>query len=136
MIPMIFRKPIAWINFIPLEYLPSWSINDIFIPKKLWLRKERRLLTFKEAVNSGIGRFLEDELYKKNGIEVIDNSPEEIGALVAEMEDRLRGKWHGSSEDEELQNRFKSIFKSNDLNGKFLIKIGSEFLRSNKQLLE
>jgi len=24
-LPMIFRRPIAWVNFIPLEYSPSWG---------------------------------------------------------------------------------------------------------------
>ena len=136
MVPMIFRKPIAWINFIPLEYVPSWSVNDIFIPKKLWLRGERRFLTFREIIDSGISRFCEDGLYEKNDIEVIENSSEEIAALAVEMEGRLSGKWHSSSEDEGLQDRFRSLFKPNDLNGEFRIKIGSGFLRDNRQLLE
>ena len=47
-VPMVFRRPLVWANFIPLEYAPTWSKSDLFIPKKLWLGKECCFMTFRE----------------------------------------------------------------------------------------
>jgi putative glycosyltransferase (TIGR04372 family) len=135
-IPMIFRRPIVWVNYIPLEHAPTWGTNHLFIPKKLWLRKERRFLTFREILYSGIGRFLKNEQYEQMRIEVIENTPEEITALVIEMDERLKGRWQDTEEDEELQRCFWSIFKPSELNQVFLARIGTEFLRQNQELLD
>jgi len=85
----IFRKPVAYVNFIPIEYVPTWGPDDLFIPKKLKVTKEDRLMTFPEIFHSGVGRFLHAEQYQQTGIEVIDNSPQEITDLALEMDDRL-----------------------------------------------
>lgn len=135
-IPMVFRRPLAIVNMIPLEYAPTWSSNYLFIPKKLWLREECRFLGFREILDSGIGRFLRTKQYEQLGIEVVENAPEEITALAVEMDERLKGTWETTREDEELQQYFWSLFKPSELNGVFLSRIGAEFLRQNRELLE
>jgi len=135
-IPMIFRRPLATMNVIPLEHAPTWGPNDLFISKKLWLREEHRFLTFREILDLEGGRFLESEQYKQLGIEVVENTPEEITALAIEMDERLKGTWKTTEEDEELQRRFWSLFKPSELNGVFLSHIGTEFLRQNRELLD
>jgi len=134
-VPTIFRRPVAYVNFVPLEYVPRWTPLDLFIPKKFWLRAEGRLMTFREVIESGAGSFLETQDYKKNGIEVVNNTPEEIRSLVTEMDDRLNGKWREESCDEELQNKFWSLFKSTSLPGAIRTRIGAEFLRQNEELV-
>ena len=37
-VPDAFRRPIAYANYIPLEYAHTWGDGSLFIPKKLWLR--------------------------------------------------------------------------------------------------
>ena len=135
-IPMIFRRPLVIVNLIPLEYALTWGSNYLFIPKKLWLREERRFLTFREILDSGIGRFLRSEQYEQLGIEVVENTPEEITALAVEMDERLKGTWQTTEEDEGLQRRFWSLFKPGELHGVFLSRIGAEFLRQNRELLD
>ena len=135
-IPMIFRRSLATVNVIPLERAPTWGPNDLFIPKKLWLRREHRFLTFREILDLEAGRFLESEKYKRLGIEVAENTPEEITALVIEMDERLKGTWKTTEEDEGLQRRFRSLFKPSELNGVFLSHIGTQFLRQNRELLD
>jgi putative glycosyltransferase (TIGR04372 family) len=134
-IPMVFRQPVVYVNFMPLEYVAAWSPQEIFIPKKLRLRKEQRSMTFREILESGAGRFLRSEDYEKAGIEVIENTPEEIAAVALEMDDRLRGIWQPAREDEELQERFWALFKPGELNRVFNARIGAEFLRQNRQML-
>ena len=135
-IPRVFRRPIAYVNVVPLEYAVTSSLNSLFIPKKLWLLKERRFLTFREILESGAGRFLWSEQYKQLGVEVVENTLEEITALAIEMDERLKGTWQTTEEDEELQRCFWSLFKPSELNGVFLLRIGAELLRQNRELLD
>jgi putative glycosyltransferase (TIGR04372 family) len=135
-VPMIFRRPLALVNYIPLEYVPSWGPNDLFIPKKLWLRQERRLMTFREILQSGVGRYLKTDEYANHGIEIIENTPEEIAALAMEMEQRLTGAWQPTVHDRELQQRFWALFESSELHGVTRASIGAQFLREHQALLE
>lgn len=136
-IPLIFRRPIARANLIPLEWAcPSWGPHDVFIPKKLWLRKERRFFTFREIFDSGAGRFLKTEHYEQLGIEVVENTPEEIRALIVEMDERLNGTWRTTEENKDLQRRFWSLFKASELHGTIRSHIGAEFLRTNRELVD
>lgn len=134
-VAMIFRRPLAFVNLVPLEYALTWGPNDLFIPKKLWLLEEGRLLTFREILDSGIGRFLSSEQYEQLGIEVIENEPEEITALVVEMDERLNGTWETTEEDQDLQSEFWSLFNSSELHGRIVSRIGAEFLRQNCHLV-
>ena len=154
---MIFRRPVAYANSIPLEHAFTSTAKDLFIPKKLWLRKEHRFLTFREINSSGAGQFLRSEQYERLELEVIENTPEEITSLAVEMHERLDGTWQGTEEDDELQREFWAIFNRSGrsgtfdaelfinqtpgswlgtLHGEIRSRIGTEFLRQNKALLE
>lgn len=52
------------------------------------------------------------------------------------MDERLKGMWQTTEEDEELQRRFWSLFKPSELNRVFRSRIGAEFLRQNRELLD
>ena len=131
----IFRRPVAWSNLIPLEYAPTWGKDDLFIPKLLWIRGEKRFMTFREIAESRAGRFSLTEQYEAKGLEPVQNTPEEIAALAREMDDRIRGVWQTTEEDEDLQRRFWALFPASELNQVFLCRIGAEFLRRHKELL-
>ena len=135
-IPVIFRRPNIFTNYIPIEYVYSWSVKDSFIPKKLKWRDSGRLITLKEVIDLGIGRFLNKNLYDSMKIDIIDNTPEEILDIVIEMEERLRGVWQQEANDENLQKRFWSFFKKDELNNVFASRIGSKFIKANMYLLE
>ena len=134
-IPMIFRRPVVLVNFIPLEFAPTWSAHDLFLPKLLWRRAERRFLTFREILGSELGRSLL-EPYEERGIDVIDNTAEDITAVSIEMDERLRGTWRGEPGDEALQRRFWDLWRPSDLNGVFRSRIGAAFLRRHASLLD
>jgi putative glycosyltransferase (TIGR04372 family) len=132
----LFRRPIAMVSVPSTERVHSWGPNDLTIPKKLWLRSQGRTLTFRETIESGAGRFARSDLFEDLGLDVIENSPEEITALAIEMDERLNGTWQAADEDEELQRRFWSIYEGSELHGNVLARIGAEFLRQNKDLLD
>ena len=134
-IPLVFRRPVVMVNYMPLELVPAWDPLVLFIPKRLWLRAEERYLTFVEIIESELGRDTRapfDDL----GIDVIDSSPQEIHAVALERDDRIKGRWSPAPEDEELQQRFWSLYPRNYLNQVFGARIGAEFLRQNAALLE
>ena len=130
-----FRKPQLVSNLIPLYYVSSWSQNFLNIFKKLWLVKEKRFLKFREILGSEVGRFMEAGQYKKYGLEVVNNTPEEILDAVIEREDRMRGRWKTNDEYESLQRRFWALFRPDDIHHVFNARVGSMFLMQNKDLL-
>jgi len=131
----LFRKPAVCVNQIPMDYMIVWDPNYLVICKKLWLKAEKRLLTFREILKSGIGRLFESGDYVKRGIEIIQNTPEEIRDVSEEMLERLAGRWKIDDEQEALQRRFWSLYETNDLHGVIRARIGSKFLMQNKNLL-
>lgn len=136
-IPSIFRKPIANVNVVPIQAVRTWGQDDLFIPKKLWLREERRFMTFREIFDRRIDNIRIGKHYEQLGIEPVENAPEEIKALAVEMDERLKGTWQTTEEDEELQRRFWSIYRPDKLfHGVIVSHIGAEFLRQNQELLD
>lgn len=133
-IPEIFRRPIVYVNWVPLKRISTWCQTGLVISKKFYHCKGKRLLTFKEIINSDLGYASNGDIFKKMGVELIENTPEEIKAVAIEMENRLKGKWETTEEDEELQQRFWALFGSDKLKSPDL-RIGAKFLRQNKELL-
>jgi len=133
-IPEVFRKPIVYVNWLHLSNIFSWMPQALFIPKKLYLTNEDRWLTFREMVESDIGLFDRSELYERKCIEVIENTPEEIVDVCVEMDERLKGAWKATKEDDELQQRFWAIFGPDKLKSPDL-RIGAAYLRENQDLI-
>jgi putative glycosyltransferase (TIGR04372 family) len=131
----IFDVPIALANLIPLRFLPLKK-GSLFIPKRIWSIKEKRFLTFKSIINSEIINFNFQEQYDKAGLKPVENTSEEIFDIAKEMNQRIDGTWKTTKEDEELQKKFKSLFKPNSPCYGFPSRIGAKFLRENKELLK
>ena len=75
--------------------------------------------------------------YEQAGLEVIENSAEEIFDASVEMDERLKGTWRTTEEDKELQRQFwKIITEAGLLAGPPVSRIGSGFLRQHQYLLE
>jgi putative glycosyltransferase (TIGR04372 family) len=133
----LFRRPMAWVNLIPLEHVSAWGPRDLFIPKKVYCKNRRRYLTFTEMFDLGVAAGYSNDDYERHEVEIHNNTPQEIESLAIEMDARLKGTWKTCKEDEELQRRFWSIFTSRDsLKRVAVSRIGTEFLRANRELLE
>ena len=137
-VPRIFRRPVVCVNLVPLNtgHLLAFSPAFVFIPKKLWLRDEGRFLTFREGLQPWPDWLSGSESYEHMGVEVIDNTPEELLAVAVEMDERLEGTWQTTEEDEELQQRFWSLLEMRDPIEEFRPRMGAEFLRQNRGLLD
>ena len=134
--PEVFRKPIVYVNDFLFALLYRLSIrNCIFIFKKYYLIQEERFLTYAEIAKTDLLYFSSGHEIKKRGIEVVENTQEEILAATIEMEERLSGIWVTKKEDEELQMRFWSLLPTG-LSKSPNCRIGAQFLRDNSELLE
>ena len=123
------------VNFIPIGDIWSWNEDLLCIPKKLWLRREQRYMTFREILDSEVHLTYHTEEYDRLGIDVVENTSEEIFAVTIEMDERLNGRWHTSQEDEELQSQFWLMHKSAYPSVAIKSRIGAEFLRENRVLV-
>ena len=140
----MFNVPTILTNMIPLSPLiPSGQVahfppgkNDLFIPKKIWSVEKKRHLTFKEEIAFDHNCSFDTEDYEKKGLVPIENTPEEILAVAQEMNQRLNDTWRSTGEDEELQRKFKALFKQGSNDYQFSARLGARFLRENKHLLE
>lgn len=107
-IPCLFGIPCALTNMWPIS-ARSVQSQDLFIPKLAWSEVENRYLTFAEALAPRFFFNLNSKLLYSWGIQVVDNTPEEIDELVLEMLERLAGRVEYTEKDEALQQQFNSL---------------------------
>ena len=135
--PYFFNTPFAMANLIPITRCPPPGKNDLFIPKKIWSTKEKRYLSFREMINSPILLSWQGSQFSKDdNLVPVENTAQEILDLAIEMNQRLDGKWVTTPQDEILQQQFKSLFSADPHSYGFPSRIGAQFLRENKELLD
>jgi len=70
-----------------------------------------------------------------DGIEIVDNTADEIREFTMEMNDRLDGIWEADADDQELQDRYRALFPPDHLVSDIPSWIGAAFLRRHRDLL-
>ena len=95
-------------------------------------------MTVSEIFETGVLDFRTTEEYKRLGIEIEFNSPEEIKDAAVEMAKRIEGVWKENSENIYLQDSFYKLFEKNlilhnkrKFLGEIQIKQSSKFLKDN-----
>jgi len=134
-IPEMFRVPVVYVNWTSILRISTWALNGLFIFKRFYLRDEDRNMTFSEIMNLEFGGRETKEIFQKLNLELIENSEEEIKAVTIEMDERIEGTWKANNEDEELQDQFWQLFGPDKMKSSNL-RIGSDFLRQNKDLIK
>lgn len=147
--------PVASKNLVPLNgtgwgSMPQ-SDKDLFICKKYYLRAENRYLSIREMLEVEArakerdrygNRVYHAEFYQENGIELVENSEEDIYDLVKEMNERLDGTWVETEETIRMQEQVQKMLYDDIINtGKeyhdcIHCKISIDFLKHNPFLLE
>ena len=143
-IPFVFRKPIAFI-FLPFGHLIAENEKDLLITKHHLNKITKKKLTISEIFSANVALSFSSEIFKKNNVELEENTSEEIRDFVIEMEERLSGKWKETQEDLILQKNFWEIFEKNlkklnlqkpIYNIKNRAKFGAVFLRENQNWIK
>lgn len=106
----IFRKPISYVNALPIGNFSSWNKDCIWTPKTIVTKNDLRPLSLNELIETGLigmpdqGQYI--DLFKKNNLTYLDNTEEEILANVIEMNSRLTKGMKYSEESELRQKLF------------------------------
>src|SRR5262249_1186657 len=130
--PLTFNTPVVQVNSIPLSSMPR-NKNALTIPKKHRDRRTGRTLTFKEILGKGMERWFDGKQFEEAGIELVENTPEEIIDVVTEMHQRVDGQWRQTREDDFLQERFRSLIPQGHPFKGFACRIGASYLRNNQE---
>lgn len=130
-LPISLGVPVAQANVIPIDCRRPASPGDVWLPKLL-RDASGRLLTFRETAKLGPG-WTDGTMYKKAGLEPVQNTAEEILELAVELDDRLNGNWRAEPADEELQAKFWSYFPETAVGCRY--RVGAAFLRRHQELL-
>ncbi len=135
LVPEISDIPVVITNTVPIEYT-ALRQKDLFILKKIRKISDGSYLTFGEIFERRIGDWLFSWMFKNEGLEVIENGPEEILAVVKEMNLILDGKYKYTDEDSRLQESYWSFIKPHHHCYGCPARVGKDFLAENEYLLK
>jgi putative glycosyltransferase (TIGR04372 family) len=103
LIPFVFGRPRLLVNFVGQPCMYGHPF-DLYIPKLHYWRLKNRYLTLAESVRSDTGRA---EDYENQGVEIQENSSDDIVDAVREMVYRVEGSFHVSEQMRILQTGYR-----------------------------
>ena len=133
----VYRRPILFLNCLPLNNMVSWS-NSINYPKHLKWSDSDNFLTLEEHLEHGYDNTKD---YEEAGIDVIDLTSDEITLVVQECWSRLEDTFMETDDDTNQQNQFWKTMRESTLFKKqhdFIhpkARLASTFLRNNPNFL-
>ncbi|EKD55016.1 MAG: LA1599-like protein [uncultured bacterium] len=133
-VAQIFRRPLLLVNFPLCDY---WSLYfvELFIPKKVWDKRQNRFLTFSEMCWA-MDRHDLPRVLKENDWYFVDNQASEILEAVKEMLTKMKGNWTSSVENKLLQEKFWQCIPKTTRNTAIAkIPVGKSFLEKHQALL-
>jgi putative glycosyltransferase (TIGR04372 family) len=127
-----FGMPIALSNAFPLWNWPQ-SKNVVFSHKLLRRKSDGSVLGMADALSNPIFTQIFPTAFESHGIEVIENTSEEIREGVVELLDRLDGIMVYSDDDEKLQ---RDYVRATDRYGfGFSSRVARDFLARHPELV-
>lgn len=144
-VPVIFRRPMVYVNYIPIGILYTFSKNFLGIVKHHVSEDSGRELTLSQIFSANVELAGATSEFKDRRVKLLENTPEEILDVVIEMSDRLRGTWIPSEGDEDRQRRFWELYRLGNkhmvaygqpMHGEFRARFGADYLRKNPDWLQ
>jgi putative glycosyltransferase (TIGR04372 family) len=129
----ILGVPVALTNLVPINHLCPLAGSMVML-KKYRRSKTEGLISYKNVVESGFDGFLDTQQHEAAGIELVENTAEEILGMAQELNARIDGTWISTPEDEDLHARFWSIFPKGHPSHGCPARVPIEFLRRNRDL--
>lgn len=130
----VFGRPSLLVNVVPMAGIAPWP-GDLSIPKLYWSTAERRYLAFHEVLATPAASYRFAAQYDAAGIELHDNTAEEIRDAAIEMLDLLEDNGRPNPLDEELSARFIALLGPSDYGYGAASRISGRFLRRHADLL-
>ena len=102
-----FRKPIAFVNFLPLAWFQTWT-HCVLAPCHLYWHDSGRELTCEEHFANS---YLRTADYEAAGIEVKELSGDEIVEVVGELDNELASAELSNLTDQGEQEEFRKLLR-------------------------
>jgi putative glycosyltransferase (TIGR04372 family) len=131
-VAQVFGVPLVVTNLLP-NCIYTLGLDDLYIPRKLFSRRENRVLSFGEAFRPP---YVEREIQGAFDLLETDallHEPEEILAVVDEMIGLRRGGLQYTKADDDLQRRYVAAVDSHGYGQ--MGRVGRAFLADNRDLL-
>ena len=120
-VPFSFRRPIVYVNVAPIGWLQTYSTKFLLLAKTHVWSHDKTTLTFDEIMRAGVAFASSSSEFSKVGIELIENSAEQICKVVVEMDDRINNRISDSPMYNDASDQFWSNYrKILDLQGGIL----------------
>ncbi len=129
-----FGVPSALANMTPFSTFGLLP-RDLSIPKLLWSEREARFLRFDEALASPANNYRYAAFYEAAGLRPVENSAEDIAALVEEMMDVMEGRTAYSPLDRARQDACRALLRPGHYSYGTCAHIAASFLRAHSDLL-
>jgi putative glycosyltransferase (TIGR04372 family) len=134
----VFRRPQLLVNF-PLPFHPLTSLpSHMFIYQHFHDLHTGEPLSLRQLQMRKAWTLFSNEAFRRAGIGLQLNSPQEIADAAIEMAGRLSGTWQPLEDDDKLQADFWHSFpRIPEIHGTapFRARIGTRFLRGNQHLV-
>jgi len=133
-VPFTFGVPCVLTNWVSDAVIPPFAGHDLYIPKRMIERGSGRLLSWREQCVPAVRNLhLSYAMMRRAGLDVVNNTPEELRDVVEEMLDRLEGRTEHRVDDEDRQMQVKEIARSHGLAD--LPRMGGQFARCQPDFL-
>ena len=111
-IPAIFRRPLIFVNQVPL-FAPSDLVMQIIIfPKIFCDGKTHSVLKLKDLIDRDATQLLRTQEYINAGVELRDLTSDELVEAVTEMVQRVEGTFVETQEQKQMQAKLKHILST------------------------
>ena len=91
----IYRKPIAYVNALPLGDFNSHNPRTIWMPKTI-VDKTNQALLLREIIDKGVVSFHHTSDLERHHLSLVNNTAEEICEVAKEIEEKVSGSWDNS----------------------------------------
>jgi putative glycosyltransferase (TIGR04372 family) len=102
----LFRKPTIFTNLVPFGALSTYSDKFLSTTKRHFSKGLNRELSMSEIFENGLGFSFYSNDYALKGVDLIENSPQEILDVVMEMIEYLKGDIFYNEQEEYITKRF------------------------------
>ena len=139
---MVNKIPFCFINFPSItNMIKYYNWNPIPFIFKLRKNKENRIMSLSEVLENRLDNFFRLEDFKRKGIQLVNNTPDDILDLYSEIFQNNNPEEDLSQnvEDNYLEKKFWEIYEScshTDNLPKIKPKIGRKFLKNHSYILQ
>ena len=111
-IPIIFRRPVMYVNFLPIFAPSALALPITIYPKMLEDWTSSSALSFQELTSKNITSSYKSTEYLDAGVKIRDLKSDELVEAVTEMAQRVEGTFVETPEQKEMQAKLKHILST------------------------